>query len=183
MPSCLLLIDIQNDYFENGNNPLVGSLEAAGKAQNLLSYFRGNGLPVCHIQHLNLKPTSTYLVPNTTGCEIHELVRPRVDETVIQKHFPNSFRDTSLMAFLKSKSIDKVVIAGMMTHMCIDATTRVAFDFGFGCTVIADACATKNLEIAGTVLPSDDVHNSFLAALKAYYASVISADEFTKQMS
>ena len=85
-----------------------------------------------------------FFLPNTEGVHIHESVRPLREETVIVKHYPNSFRETNLLEQLKRFNIEHVVV-WMMTHMCIDATVRVAFDFGFQCTVIHDACATKDL--------------------------------------
>ena len=57
------------------------------------------------------------------------------------KHFPNSFRGTELAGLLRGLGTGRLVLAGMMTHMCVDATARAAFDLGFACTVAADACA------------------------------------------
>jgi nicotinamidase-related amidase len=79
---------------------------------------------------------------------------------------------------LKEKEITELVICGMMTHMCIDATTRAAKDFGFNCILIGDACATRDLVISGITVMADDVHNSFLAALNGFYSSVISVNEY-----
>lgn len=66
----------------------------------------------------------------------------------------------------------------MMTHMCIDATTRAAKDLGFNITLIGDACATKDLEIHGERVAARDVHNSFLAALNNTYANVIATEQY-----
>ncbi|MNY16095.1 Isochorismatase family protein [compost metagenome] len=71
-----------------------------------------------------------------------------------------------------------MVIAGMMTHMCIDAGTRAAVDFGFECTVIGDACATMDLQISGQKVKSVDVHNAFLAALEFFYAKIQTTDQY-----
>jgi len=71
-----------------------------------------------------------------------------------------------------------LVICGMMTHMCIDATTRAAKDFGFECTVIGDACATKDLEIDGRHIMATDVHASFLAALSYFYSTVKTTKDY-----
>ena len=58
MNTALLLIDLQNDYFPGGKNPLEGSPEAAGQARRLLEAFRNHGLPLVHIQHVALSPTA-----------------------------------------------------------------------------------------------------------------------------
>src|SRR4030067_1085416 len=59
-------------------------------------------------------------------------------------------------------------IAGMMTHMCVDATARAASDFGFQVIVAEDACATRDLKYGDTTIPAEHVHKAFLAALKSY---------------
>jgi len=172
MSTALILIDIQNDYFENGTMPLVGSLEASLNARQILDKFRAEELPIIHIQHIAAHPASTFFLPKTAGSDIHNNVMPTAKEKVFIKHFPNSFRETELLEYLKSKNITDLVICGMMTHMCVDATVRAAKDFGFKCTVIGDACATRDLKINDQVVKAADVHNSFLAAFNGFYATV-----------
>lgn len=178
MSKALILIDIQNDYFEDGANPLVGSDSASQKAQLILEHFRKEKLPVVHIQHLSVRPGSTFFIPGTVGAQIHMNVKPLDNEKVIVKHYPNSFIETDLQKYLTGLGATELVICGMMTHMCVDATTRAAKDAGYTCTLIGDACATKDLEIHGRKVTAEDVHNSFLAALNYYYASVITAEEY-----
>jgi len=179
MKSGLLLVDIQNDYFAGGNMSLVGMQEAAGNAAKLLQEFRDRTFPVFHIRHIAKHPGATFFLADTHGAEIHATVAPHPDETVVEKNYPNSFRDTSLLDCLRDANIKDVVICGAMSHMCIDATTRAAFDFGFNCTVIEDACATRNLEYKGETLKAGDVHAAFMTALAAAYAKVISAGELS----
>jgi nicotinamidase-related amidase len=175
--TALLLVDIQNDYFPGGKMELAGSLEAGEKAARVLSAFRGSGWPVVHVRHESLKPTSTFFLPGTSGAEIHESVRPLPGEPVATKHFPNSFRDTGLWERLQSLSVGRVVIAGMMTHMCVDSTTRAAFDLGLECAVLSDACATRDLIFRERTIAAADVQAAFLAALGSAYARVIRASE------
>jgi len=174
----LIIIDIQNDYFEGGANPLTGSLEASINAKTLLNDFRKKSLPVIHIQHFSTRAGSTFFIPNTIGVEIHENVVPIRGEKVIAKNYPNSFRETDLLDYLKSNSITELVICGMMTHMCVDATTRAAKDFGFTCVLIGDACATKDLEIQGVSVAASEVQKSFLAALNYFYSTVKNTKEY-----
>jgi nicotinamidase-related amidase len=91
---------------------------------------------------------------------------------------PNSFRETELLDYLKANDITELIICGMMTHMCIDATTRAAYDFGFKCTVIGDACATKNLELNGQIAKAKDVQIAFLSALDGTFADIKTTIEF-----
>jgi nicotinamidase-related amidase len=172
MQTALILIDIQNDYFEKGTMPLVGSDKACENARLILNKFRTDKLPVIHIQHLATRPDATFFLPNTIGAEIHQSLKPLDNEKIIVKHYPNSFRETKLLDYLKSIDISDLVLCGMMTHMCVDATTRAAKDFGFNCTLIGDACATRSLEINEQAIKVEDVHNSFLAALNYFYATV-----------
>jgi len=178
MKTGLILIDIQNDYFSSGQNELIGSENASLQAKKVLTKFRNEHNLVIHIQHISTRAGSTFFLPNTFGAEIHENVKPVKDEKIIVKQFPNSFRDTSLLQYLKENEIQHLVIAGMMTHMCVDATTRAAKDFGFTIEVIGDACATKDLEINGTYVNAKEVQAAFLAGLNYFYSSVKTVDEY-----
>lgn len=177
MSTALILIDIQNDYFPGGRMELAGSTEAAAAAACLLAAFRQSGWPTYHIQHISARPNATFFLPNTSGAEIHQVVKPIANEPVITKHYPNSFRETDLLEQLKSARIDQLLFCGMMTSMCVDATVRAAFDHGFSCVVAHDACATRDLAFNGVTVSAAQVHTSFLAALGAVYAQLKSTDE------
>lgn len=168
MKTALLVIDIQKDYFPGGKNPLVNPLEAAKKAYELLQCFREHGGYHVHIQHISLEPDAAFFVKGSEGSDIHDSVAHFEGEPIVYKHYPNSFRETNLLEMLKSWGIERVVITGMMTHMCVDATARAAADFGFQVIVAEDACATRDLVHTNTTIPADLVHKSFLAALKSY---------------
>lgn len=172
MSKALIIVDIQNDYFENGAMELVGSLEASENAKKILSKFRNEKLPIVHIQHLSVAPGSFFFLPETEGQKIHDHVKPLENEKVIEKYYPNSFRETELLEYLQSHQVTDLVFVGMMTHMCIDATVRAAKDLGFNCTVIGDATATKDLEINGSNAMAADVQTAFLAGLNFFYAEV-----------
>ena len=178
MRKALLLIDLQNDYFPGGKMTLDGSNEAVQNAMMLLDRFRKEFWPIFHIRHVAMKPDATFFLPGTAGSRIHPNVGPITGENVITKNYPNAFRDTALLNLLKKIDIQELVICGMMTHMCIDATTRAAKDLGYNCTVIGDACATKALEIYGQVVSSKNVHLSFLAGMAAYYSNVFTTEDF-----
>jgi nicotinamidase-related amidase len=182
MASCLLLVDIQNDYFPGGKMELVGIGEASANARALLDAFRQAKLPVIHVQHISAYPGATFFVPETKGVLINAVVAPQAGERVVTKSFPNSFRDTCLLDTLKEQGTDSLVICGAMSHMCIDATTRAAFDLGFGCTVAEDACATRDLVFKGRIVKAGDVHASFMAALSFPYARVVPTEDIVAGM-
>lgn len=177
MSLALLLIDIQNDYFPGGAMEVVGASAAASQAAKLLGAFRAKSLPIVHIQHIATRPGATFFLPNTTGAEIHACVKPLDHETVFQKHFPNSFRDTPLLDHLRHSGISQLAIAGMMTHMCIDTTTRAAADLGFSCLLAHDACATRALSFNGVEVKAEAVQVAYLAALNGLFAKTLTTDE------
>ena len=168
MKTALLVIDIQKDYFPGGKMELVNPLEAAQKAYMLLQCFREHKQKTVHIQHISLSPTATFFISGDRGTDIHDSAAHFEGEPLVQKHYPNSFRETNLLDLLKGWGIERVIITGMMSHMCVDATARAAADFGFHVIVAEDACATRDLKFGDTVVPADHVHKAFMAALKSY---------------
>lgn len=177
----LILIDIQNDYFPNGAMPLVNMQTASKKAANILDHARNNSLPVIHIQHISNRDGASFFLPGTNGAEIHSSVAPTAQEKNFIKHYPNAFRETKLLEHFRQKGIQHLIFCGAMTHMCIDTTVRAAFDYGFKCSVIADACATKELEWHGDKVSDQAVQTSFLAALNYVFADILCADELIQK--
>jgi nicotinamidase-related amidase len=168
----LVVVDIQNDYFPGGANPLDGPEAAAGKARSLLDSFRASGEPIVHVKHVWDAPDALYLRPGTPGGEINDAVRPEPGEAVVEKAFPNAFLETPLDAQLKDAGVDNLLVCGMMTAMCVDATVRAAVDLGYDVAVAHDACATMALEFGDRRVAAADVHAAFLAALADGYATV-----------
>jgi nicotinamidase-related amidase len=175
--TALLVIDIQNDYFPGGAMELEGADAAGAKAGSAIARFRKEGKPVIHVRHVSVRPGSTFFLPGTRGAEIHDLVVPHGKETVVEKNFPNSFRNTELKAILETNGVKNLVVAGMMTHMCVDATVRHAADLGYKITLLGDACATRAQSYGGEQVPARQVHAAFLAALNGFYAKVVASHE------
>jgi nicotinamidase-related amidase len=175
--TALLIIDIQNDYFPGGARELGGADAAGAKASHALAFFREKKMPVIHVRHLSTRPGATFFLPGTKGAEIHSCVLPRGEEAIVEKNFPNSFRGTALEKRLEELKVKNLTVAGMMTHMCVDATVRHAADAGYKVTLLADACATRAQSYGGESVPARQVHAAFLAALNGFYAKVIRADE------
>jgi nicotinamidase-related amidase len=168
MKTALILIDIQNDYFPGGKMELEGPIEAARQANELLQCFRDHSLPTVHIQHVSLKSDATFFLPGDRGTDIHDSTPHYEGEPLVQKHYPNAFRETNLLELLREWEIERVIVTGMMTHMCVDATARAAADLGFQLIVAEDACAARALTYGETTIPAEHVHKAFLAALKSY---------------
>lgn len=177
MSRALLIIDIQNDYFPGGAYPLVEPEKAAAAAARALAAFRAAGEPVVHVQHVWDEPDAEFMRPGTAGVEINAAVAPAAGETVIAKDAPNSFLRTGLEEHLRSIGAEELVVCGMMTSMCVDASARAAADLGFGVTVLADACAAPDLEFGGVEVPAAQVGAAFLAGLADSYGDVVGVDE------
>lgn len=182
--TALLIIDVQNDYFPGGKMTLAKAEQAGENTKKVLEYFRKNNLPVVHIKHISTNDGATFFLSGTSGAEISSLVSPQADEKVIIKHFPNSFRETDLLEYLQSKKIKNLVITGMMTDVCVESTTRAAFDFGFSNTIIGDATATRDRELDHEIIKAEDIQKSFLAGISALgnlYARIINAHDVVNE--
>lgn len=182
MNKCLLIIDVQNDYFENGKNPLYNSKETAQTIKEALNFFREKHYPIIHVQHIAIKPNATFFIKNTYGSEIHSLVKPLEHEKIIIKNYPNSFNNTDLLDYLKNQKIEELIICGMMTHMCVAATTKAAFDLGFKCQVLRDACTTRDLMFEDTFIPAETVHKTILASLNGVFGRITNLENIEKEI-
>jgi nicotinamidase-related amidase len=177
MKTCLILIDIQNDYFPGGRMSLVGMEAAAANALMLLQAYRSSDSRIIHIQHISMGPNGTFFLPETRGAQTHKLVAPLEGEVLVTKNYPNAFRNTHLYEILNKEKISDIVFCGAMSHMCIDATVRAGFDLGFNCMVAEDACATLDLSFNDTTIQASAVHAAFMAALSGSYAKVLPTEE------
>lgn len=176
MKQALLIIDVQNDYFEGGRMALHQPQKALSNIEKVLAAFRERGLPVIHVQHIS-SHNGTFFLPDTEGARIHKNLTPLEDEVLIVKHDPNSFLRTNLADILRENEITGVVICGMMSHMCIDTTVRACYDYGLDVILLDDACATLDLTWNGKTIPAETVHNTFMASLDGVFARVIKTGE------
>ena len=167
--TALLLIDIQDFYYPDSNFALKDPEKASLNARKILNTFREKKLLVIHVRH-NAQSMA----------EIHEHVRPVKGEKIFSKNYANSFRDTKLLEFLQKNKVTHLVIGGMMTHMCLEAAVRAAADLGFKCTLIADACTTRDLKFGDKTIPAEMVHYSTLASLSRSYARITDTKTFLK---
>jgi nicotinamidase-related amidase len=173
----LIVIDLQNDYFPGGKFTLSGTDAAADNAAKLIEAFRATGDLVVHVRHES-EPGDTFFVRGSAGAETHPKVAPKSGEPVVVKVQINAFRDTDLKATLDRHGITDIAICGAMSHMCVDAATRAASDFGYASTVVHDACASRDLDFNGVHVPAAQAHAAFMAALEFGYAKAVSTATF-----
>ena len=168
--STLIMIDCQNTYVR-GVMALDGVAAALDEAAELLERARSAGIPIIHFQH-DGGEGSPYDVRAEIG-QIVDKVAPRGDETVIVKQFPNGFVQTDLDDRLKALSARNLVLAGFMTHMCVNSTTRGAFNLGYAATVVASATATRALPGTPENVSSAAVQAASLAAIGDLFGIVV----------
>lgn len=174
----VIVIDIQNDYFPAGKWPLVGIEAAADNAARVIAAARQSGDLVVNVRHEFASADAPFFAPGSEGAQIHPKALNQPGEPVVLKNNVNAFRGTELKDILDRSGIDEVVIVGNMSHMCVDAATRAASDFGYKTVVVHDACATLDLEFNGVKVPAAQVHAAFMAAFAFAYATVCSTDEY-----
>ncbi|MCJ2037174.1 cysteine hydrolase family protein [Methylobacterium sp. J-068] len=168
--SALVMIDLQNTYRE-GVMRLENVEPALTAARALLDRARGAGVPVFHVQH-DAGPGSPYDVTAAIGA-ISDEVAPRDGEPVIVKTFPNAFVGTDLRDRLQGAGVTSVILAGFMTHMCINSTGRGAFNLGFSPTVVAETTATRALPSSdGSIVPAAALQAASLATLGDLFAVI-----------
>ncbi|WP_136067507.1 cysteine hydrolase family protein [Modicisalibacter radicis] len=174
----IIAVDIQNEYFPDGKLPLEDIETAVTNAAKVIEHARSATDLVIHVRHEAADSSRPFFTPGTQGVAIHPMVAPLDSETVLVKHFPNSFLETGLKELLDQQGIEDVVVIGAMSHMCIDATSRAASDFGYKTTIVHDACATRDLEFDGMTVPATQVHAAMMAALAFAYGTVITTDQY-----
>lgn len=177
----IVVVDLQNDYFPGGKYELVGIDKAAENAARVIAAARESGDRVIHVQHIFPSQDAPFFTPDSEGITINPVVAPRDSETVVVKNHPNSFLKTDLKQILDADGIEEVVVVGAMSHMCIDATTRAASDYGYKVSVVQDACATRDLEHEGVTVPAASVQAAMMSALGFAYATITDTQTYTAE--
>jgi len=176
--NALIVIDMQNDYYPGGRMELDHIMEAHANTVALITYARDKGMPVFFVRHI-AEENAPFFAKGTTGVNLYSDLPVAQSDTIITKHYPNSFRKTALKEELDKHGITDLLICGAMTHMCIDTTVRAAFDLGYRVTLVGDACATRSLTHKSATVKSEQVQTVFLSALDGTFAEVVTvADIF-----
>lgn len=171
--TALLLIDFQREYYDGGL-PLPRGEAAAAQAARLVARCDALGATVIHVHHVAASAASALFTPGSARVEPHRLLVPGPHHRRVEKRLPSSFVGTPLAELLRGRGIERLVICGLMTHLCVDSTTRDALSLGFNAVVVADACASRDLPAHdGGVVGHDDVHRATLAALGDRVADIL----------
>jgi nicotinamidase-related amidase len=173
--ACLVLIDIQNEYLR-GPIAVDGADAAVASASRLLASARAAGAPVFHVAHKG-RGGGLFDRAAERG-QLVDAVAPSRSEAIVEKTLPNAFAGTDLDTLVKATERKDLVLAGFMTHMCVSSTARAALDLGYRTTVVAAACATRDLpDGLGGVVAAATVHQVALVELSDRFAIIARSPE------
>jgi nicotinamidase-related amidase len=167
----LLIIDAQEEY-RSGILQLPGLTAALAQISELLAKARELGTPIMHIKHLGI--ADGLLDPRgPRGFHLPEAA-PMPGESVVEKRLPNAFSGTELHERLQALGHLDLIVCGFMTHSSVSSTVRACKDYGYRCTVVEAACATRDLPtLDGQVISANDVHRAEIIALADNFAAVV----------
>src|SRR5271166_5411942 len=177
----LLVIDVQNEYF-TGKLPITFP---AGSLANVLSAMDAastDGVPVVVIQHASPQPDAPVFRRGSTEWELHPKVVARPHDVLIHKSLPGSFTGTELETWLRERSVDTVVIAGYMTQMCCDTTSRQAMHLGFGVEFLSDATGTLAIKNDAGEVSDEELHRAILVTQQMRFSRVIKTGDWIEQL-
>ncbi len=126
--------------------------------QQLITAARQNGTEVIFVRHDDGYPP---LTPGNPGFEIDERFRPIDGERIFDKQVNSAFRGTGLLEHLQVKGENTVIIAGLQTDYCIDATVKAGFEHGLRVIVPAHANSTFDNDFMSAEA-SYHYHNDFM---------------------
>ena len=140
--TALVVIDAQQEYFARVGKVVLPRGRRRSRASRAREWARGARVPMIHIVHESTRPGATIFAPGSPALAVHPDAAPRSGEPVFTKHLPGSFTGTPLEETLR---IERLIVAGFMTQMCVDTTARQAAHLGFAVTVLWDASAAKSV--------------------------------------
>lgn len=165
----LLIIDAQNEYL-SGPLALAGMEAATANIALLLEAARKAKRPVVHVRHLGT--VGGMFDPQGPRGEFIAGLEPTGDEVIIEKRMPNAFNDTRLREALETQGHLDLIVCGFMSHSSVSTTVRAAKDYGFRCTLVEDACATRDLPTANGVISAADVQRTEMAIMNDNFATL-----------
>ena len=165
----LLIIDAQNEYL-SGPLALSGMEAATANIALLLEAARKAKRPVVHVRHLGT--VGGMFDPQGPRGEFIAGLEPTGDEVIIEKRMPNAFNDTRLREALETQGHLDLIVCGFMSHSSVSTTVRAAKDYGFRCTLVEDACATRDLPTANGVISAADVQRTEMAIMNDNFATL-----------
>lgn len=180
MKRALLVIDVQNSYFTGGMTVTYPE----GSFANILRAMdeaKAHGIPVIVIQHSSPEGSKSF-ARGTHGWELHDEIKKKKHDFLIEKTLPGSFTGTELDNTLKSLGCDTVVITGYMTQMCCDTTARQASHLGYSVEFLSDATGTLDISNYAGSVTAEQLHRAILVTQAMRFSKVMSLEDWEKQL-
>jgi nicotinamidase-related amidase len=180
--TALVVIDAQQEYFAPiGKVVLPGGPAAVKRIARALAWARATNVPVIHIVHESRKAGAAIFAPGSPALAVHPEAAPIADESIFTKHLPGSFTGTPLEETLRKHGVERLIVSGFMTQMCVDTTARQAAHLGFAVTVLSDATAAKSVTGPdGAEISADVVHRTHLGSLNGFLAEIETIDDVAR---
>lgn len=175
MQRALLVIDVQNDYF-SGPHTITYPEDSLANIQRAMDAAHTAAIPIVLVQHSAPNGATGPFQAGTWGWELAEAVRQRPHDCVIQKRLPGSFTETELEPWLRERGVDTIVIAGYMTQMCCDTTSRQAVHLGFAVEFLSDATGTHDFANVAGSITAEALHRAILITEASRFSRILSVD-------
>ncbi len=180
--TALLVIDVQKGLDDPSwgkrNNP-----DAESNIALLLAAWRKHEMPIIHIRHCSVAPSSP-LRPELPGNEFKDEARPLPGEKQFSKTVNSAFIGTGLEQYLHEQDISSLVIVGLTTDHCVSTSTRMAGNLGFTVTLVSDATATfERAGYDGARYSADDIHKINLVSLDGEFCTVRSTEDILREIA
>jgi len=178
MNEALLVIDVQNEYF-TGKLPVTYPPGSFENIQRAMDAAGDPHIPVIVIQHANPADAPAF-AKGTHGWELHDAIKARPHDLLVEKTLPGSFTGTGLGAWLEKHRITVLTIAGYMTQMCCDTTARQAFHCGYRVTFLSDATGTLAIANSAGSVSDSELHRAILVTQQMRFSTVMTTAEWIR---
>ncbi len=168
--TALIIIDVQKGMFTH-DDPVFKGEELVSEISSFAGKSRNAGIPVVIVQHSGSKGDS--LEPDTEGWQLRDEILSESSEPVVHKNTPDSFLDTDLDLILKSMDVNRLVICGIQTELCVDTTCRSAFSHGYRVVLLSDCHSTWS---RGDISPQQLISNTN-SIISDWFGEVMTASE------
>lgn len=180
MKRVLLVIDVQNEYF-SGKLPVTYPEHTMQNILKAMEHAEKNHILIILIQHTATSEASPVFKKRSYEWEIHNDIKNRKHDYIVEKNFPGSFTGTDLNNILTEKSIDTVTICGYMTQMCCDSTARQAMHLGYKVEFLSDATGTLDISNYAGHISAEELHKAVLVIQASRFSEVLSAEDWMKK--
>ncbi len=175
--TALVVIDFQNEYFAGGKMPIPDGLAAEKNAKRLLQFADKEKMPVFQVQHVTPAGSAVFAIDGNT-VKFHPGMEPRAGDKLVKKDTVDVFASTDLEKQLKAAGIKTIIMAGLMTHACVEGAARSAAVMGFNVIVSSDASATRSITRAdGVTVDAKALHQASLATIEDTFGDVMTTSK------